>query len=466
MLADEPADRALDEAPCGLLVTDHDDVVTRVNATFLRWTGFTREQVIGRAFHDLLDTGGQAFYDSSFRDQLWSRGELREIVLQLVRSNGQPMPIMVNAQMVVEEGAPAGVRLAVFDVRNRQDFEREMLIAKRQAESSEASVRILQRAAERFLTATSEEELVDLVAEVAQDAFAASEVAVIRYLSDYEWEIVRGTHLRELLMSVRGTRASNHNLEADEVFAIADIEAAYDLSDELGDRFRKARAAAFSSVSITDESTVIGSFVCLYGRSRTFDSATLELHRALAKQMGLAFSRVRLQERLRDLASRDQVTGVATRAFIDAEAASILEAARLANANVSHIFIDLDGFKAINDNLGHRPGDMVLKMVADRIRGAVRGGDVVGRFGGDEFLVVCRDANADIAQLIAERIIAAVAAPMDGVPPTLAITASVGIAVFEPGTDLDTTSETLTRRADAAMYESKRAAGNRVTFAA
>jgi len=465
-LADESADSALDKAPCGLLVTDPDDVVIRANSTFLRWTGYRREQVIGRLFHDLLDAGGQAFYDSRFRDELWSRKELREIVLQLVRANGQTMPIMLNAEMVMEEGSPAGVRLAIFDVRNRQDFEREMLIAKRQAEASEASVRILQRAADRFVTASSEEELFELVAAVAQDAFAASEVAVVRYQSETEWETVRGIHLRELLADVRGSRAVDHNLTADEVLVIPDIERAYELSDDLGDRFRAARAAAFSSVSISDETTVIGSFACLYGRPRTFDSGTLELHRALAKQMGLAFSRVRFQERLSDLASRDQVTGVATRGFIDSHAESIFEAARRDNTSVSHIFLDLDGFKAVNDNLGHRPGDMVLKTVADRIRGAVRSQDIVGRFGGDEFLIVCRDADEHVATAIAERIARAIAAPMEGIPVSMSVTASIGVAVYVPGEGTDVSAETLTRRADAAMYESKRASGNTVTLAA
>jgi diguanylate cyclase (GGDEF)-like protein/PAS domain S-box-containing protein len=465
-LGNESAQSMLDNAPCGLLITDTDDVVVRVNDTFLQWTGYTREQVKGRLFHDLLDAAGQVFYDTRYRDELWTHGELREIVVQLVGADGSSMPIMLNSRMVIEDGVAAGVRLAVFDIRNRQDFEREMLIARKQAEASETSVRILQRAADRFVTATTEGELIDLVAAVAQDAFAASEVAIMRYEPEGGYEIVRGGHLRSLIAAARASRPQgDRGMSADEVFLISDIEQAYELSEELGDLFRQARGAAFSGVSISDDKSVIGSFGCLYGRPRTFDTATVELHRALAKQMGLAFSRVRLQERLTDLASRDQVTGVASRAYIDSHAAASFHEATETRSTLAHLFLDLDGFKLVNDQLGHRTGDLVLKTVADRIRAAVRDDDVVGRFGGDEFLIVCKGTDAAEATAIARRIASDVAVPMEGIPAGMGVTASIGVAIFDPSCGTDANAEYLTRRADAAMYESKRVKGNRVTLA-
>ena len=112
------------------------------------------------------------------------------------------------------------------------------------------------------------------------------------------------------------------------------------------------------------------------------------------------------------------------------------------------LFCDLDGFKAVNDQLGHEAGDEVLRTVGASVRGAIRQGDVVGRYGGDELLVVAADADAEDAVLLAQRVGAAVreAAAEHGVDIT------VGIAVYPR--DGDTGAELMVA-ADQAMYRGK-----------
>jgi diguanylate cyclase (GGDEF)-like protein len=117
------------------------------------------------------------------------------------------------------------------------------------------------------------------------------------------------------------------------------------------------------------------------------------------------------------------------------------------------VFIDLDRFKSVNDDLGHAAGDRLLVEAADRLRDAIRDGDHVGRFGGDEFLVICpRVESPDQAAEIAERIAAALSSTVNLECGPVQLRASVGVAWTTEVLDADT----LIARADSAMYESKR----------
>jgi diguanylate cyclase (GGDEF)-like protein/PAS domain S-box-containing protein len=455
------------EVPCGLLVTDGDDVVTVVNDTLLAWTGHRREEVVGRPFASLLDDGSQAFYATRHRDELWSRGEAREIVLTLRRPDGGDMPILLNAALA-DTSHGTEVRVAVFDATVRAGYEREATRARRKAEASETSVRLLHEAAARFLAASDEDEWAAALVDAAREAFAASEVAVALYDADgIGFRVVGPQHLRPLLDSLRDAREpGSRALRPDQVVLHPDLDAAYAASVAVGDGLREHRAEAFSGIAITADEQVIGALCCLYGRARDFDAPTMALQRALAQQAGLAFSRIRLQAELRRAAARDQLTGLANRKTLDdGVAAAVRDAADRARP-MSLLFLDLDGFKRVNDELGHRFGDVVLTAVAQRLRDAVRGTDAVGRFGGDEFMVLCPDADAAVAESIARRIAEAIAQPVDGVLDGYEVTASIGVVVYTPEGDAEPDTDAMLRNADAAMYASKRAGRGRVTVVA
>jgi diguanylate cyclase (GGDEF)-like protein/PAS domain S-box-containing protein len=453
-----------DGAPCGLLVTDADDVVRRVNSTFLEWTGYTQDAVIGRPFHDLLDAGSQVFYDTWFGDRLWSHEELRGVLLRLVRSDDARFPILLNAKVGTAADGSKNVRLAVFDGTTREDFEREMLTAKRAAETSEATVRILQEAATEFLGARTEEQVAGILANMAREGLVASDVAVVAYEPDgSNYRTIVGDRLLPLLRAVRASRPEGPRaLKPDEMVLIPDLEEAFARSTELGEMLRAERAAAFSAIAITDGDDLLGALACLFGRPREFGPNALELHRALAKQAGLAFSHVWLQQRIREQAAIDPLTGVANRTAIDELSEAAYLEARRSERPLSLIFLDLDGFKAINDRFGHRAGDRVLQAAAQRIVGSVREDDRVGRFGGDEFLIVCEGADQQGAFVVAERIAELVREPIDGLPPEFHVTASIGIATAVPGETRYDSAEAMTRGADFAMYASKRAGRDRI----
>ena len=152
-------------------------------------------------------------------------------------------------------------------------------------------------------------------------------------------------------------------------------------------------------------------------------------------------------------ASQDALTGLPNRAAFTELLSGALARRRSSRTDVAVLFIDLDGFKAVNDTLGHSSGDEVLVRTGERIRSAVRENDVVSRLGGDEFVVLCPDIDSiDTAVSVARRIAAQLESPYHlGVQDTT-ISASIGIAMAVPGV---TNADEMVRRADIAMYEAK-----------
>ena len=168
----------------------------------------------------------------------------------------------------------------------------------------------------------------------------------------------------------------------------------------------------------------------------------------------------RMREELKQRATFDELTGCYNRASIMlALDAGVAGGAHRAERAV--MFVDLDGFKEVNDRHGHAAGDELLRTVAARLRNALRSGDMVGRFGGDEFLVVCPDAGGpDRAMQLAERLARAVPEHGDG-PPRLTHRVSIGVT-WSSGDATD--ADTLVAEADRAMYAAKRAGKGQVKF--
>jgi diguanylate cyclase (GGDEF)-like protein len=121
-------------------------------------------------------------------------------------------------------------------------------------------------------------------------------------------------------------------------------------------------------------------------------------------------------------AHHDQLTGAANRALVRQRLAEAVDTEQAAL-----VFLDLDGFKAVNDVHGHPAGDAVLRAVSDRLRAAVRAGDTVGRLGGDEFVLVCHGVAADAVQELGQRLAAVVRQPIDLGGTSARVGASVGV---------------------------------------
>jgi diguanylate cyclase (GGDEF)-like protein/PAS domain S-box-containing protein len=461
---DESYEELYEHAPCGFLSVVLGGTVVRVNETLLRWTGYSRSQVVGSPVSVLLSAGSQLFYETRLEPVLRLEGEAHEIALEMRRADGTALHVLTNSTVVrATHGEAALVRIAVFDSTERRSYERDLLDARRLAESSEARVRVLQDAASAFAQSDSVLAVAEALAQSARNAFAASEVAVLFLGEDGTLKVVAGAHPMLGHLSEGQFAPGFEAISAGNMFTLSNLDDAAAFSPEVAEAMRLARVEALTSTPIQSESGLFGVVTCFFGRSREFDPAYRQLNEALARQGSQVIGRLMLQEQLAREALHDQLTGLANRTLLRERLDEAIAGGQRSGAPLAVLFVDLDGFKAVNDHLGHVVGDSALREVAGRLRDHVRATDVVGRFGGDEFIVVCADADEDASMAVAERIRASIALPLADVSTQDRVTASIGIALWEPaGTAVD--ADTLFRVADEAMYRCKNAGKDCVTL--
>jgi two-component system cell cycle response regulator len=181
--------------------------------------------------------------------------------------------------------------------------------------------------------------------------------------------------------------------------------------------------------------------------------------------------RKRYQERLRnmvssavELAITDPLTGLYNRRYLDAHLRSAVARAEATSKPVCVLVFDIDHFKEVNDTYGHDAGDDVLREFAERLRRGVRNIDLVSRYGGEEFLLVMPETDAEFAGAVAERLRSDVEkVAFKTRSGTFPVTVSIGIAEWQGASD---TAEALMKRADTALYSAKRSGRNRVVASA
>lgn len=184
-----------------------------------------------------------------------------------------------------------------------------------------------------------------------------------------------------------------------------------------------------------------------------------EALRGLSGQAAVAIRNAQLVDQVRHQALHDALTGLPNRSLVLDRLEQALSRVKRDGVAVAALFIDLDGFKVVNDSLGHAAGDRLLVAVAERLRATVRGSDTLGRLGGDEFVIVAEGGSlAAGPQPIAERILEVMHAPFElgGPAGRLMVTASIGIAMGDRESAGD-----LLRDADIALYQAKQQGKNR-----
>ena len=190
-------------------------------------------------------------------------------------------------------------------------------------------------------------------------------------------------------------------------------------------------------------------------RGSAFDSADIDFVQLVATLIGAALERAERDRELGQMAVTDNLTSLPNRAFLLEHLPRAVTSAQRGHTQLAVLYIDLDGFKPINDRFGHAAGDEVLQRISDRLREVVRGGDVVARVGGDEFVIVqTTNSGADDARRLADRITGVLAEAIEIESTSQYVGASIGVALYpDDGED----AEELLRNADAKMYRMKRA---------
>jgi diguanylate cyclase (GGDEF)-like protein/PAS domain S-box-containing protein len=227
---------------------------------------------------------------------------------------------------------------------------------------------------------------------------------------------------------------------------------------EFDDGPRRAVLAALGmrtavAVPVLDNGRVITVLEFFLAEQRFEDAHLLDLVTGAAAQLGNVFTRREAEARLAHQAKHDPVTGLGNRElFIDQLTRCLVRSEMLAST-LSVLCVNIDGFKRVNESLGHRTGDRLLQAVADRLSRVVRPDDLIARLGGDEFVVLADDiADEHDAMAIAHRIRDGLGAPFALEQRTVYLTASIGMALAGDGRSL---ADSLVRDANAAMHSAK-----------
>lgn len=268
---------------------------------------------------------------------------------------------------------------------------------------------------------------------------------------------LRGTRISPLFDDAQPYLISFHRLEG-YPFAVTVNQELADTQAEFRSR-RKKDLVLMSLLTVIALLLTAGAVFMVRRRQLYFEAIT----RSEKEKQALIGQLEGEKRRAYELASHDHLTGLANRRMFMEFAASHLARARRSRQHYALMFVDLDRFKVINDTLGHRVGDLLLQIVGQRLREALRESDVIARFGGDEFVILLTgmEHETDVVA-VAEKLVETIGRPcsnLDG--HDVQVSPSIGVALYpRDGQTLDN----LVRHADAAMYQSKKAGRGTFTF--
>ncbi|HEV8121344.1 MAG TPA: GGDEF domain-containing protein [Candidatus Polarisedimenticolia bacterium] len=227
---------------------------------------------------------------------------------------------------------------------------------------------------------------------------------------------------------------------------------------------REPKSTAGAAVPLLSRGRVLGTVVLRPRPGRALARADRRRAALLLEPLAIALDAALLVRRARELSVTDDLTHLYNVRYQNAALRREVARARRYRLPVSFIFLDLDGFKSVNDRHGHLMGSRALVEVGAVLRGVVREIDVVARFGGDEFTIILPQTSAAGARVIAERLRQRVASTrfLQAFGLSVRLTASFGIATYP---EHGRTAEELVARADQAMYAAKDAGRNRVAAA-
>ncbi|MBN2195955.1 MAG: diguanylate cyclase [Polyangiaceae bacterium] len=206
---------------------------------------------------------------------------------------------------------------------------------------------------------------------------------------------------------------------------------------------------------------VLGTLILGSHRRHAFSDAVRPTLEVLASHVAVSLSNARMLKRLEDLATTDGLTGVLNKRALIEQAERKLKSAQRYGRPMAVLVCDIDLFKRVNDTYGHDVGDLVIKGVGELLRRIKRDTDIVGRFGGEEFVIVCEETDSAGGALLAERVRSELEATTFATEMgPLKVTCSVGVA---PAPGAGNTWEPVFKATDEALYASKRNGRNRVT---
>ncbi len=241
-------------------------------------------------------------------------------------------------------------------------------------------------------------------------------------------------------------------------FAVLDAEAG---SPQRGDLYLGMRSFLASAFRVGEEQWAVV-FGSVRPRATPFDEDDWDYIDHLNEALSWAIERRESEARIEQLAYSDTLTNLPNRAALLGRLDETIAEAQALSARAAVLFVDIDGFKAVNDSVGHRGGDHVLAEIAGRLRSTLRREEFIGRLGGDEFaIIMSHAAGRTQIESIAQRFASVLTNPFTLDGHRFALSASIGVAIYP---DDATTRDELLAAADAAMYQAKAEGGSRIRF--
>jgi diguanylate cyclase (GGDEF)-like protein/PAS domain S-box-containing protein len=429
----------LDSALDCILTADHEGRIIEFNAAARRLFGYSRSEVLGREVADTI-------VPPALRDEM--RRMLREFVVHgeshdlgrrreatAMRADGSLLPVEV---VVVPAYVKGRVLLSAYirDLSERRRSER-LSVAR-------------QRATQALTGALSMIEAAPAVLDALVQGLACSQAWLWVLEGDPKALALTGTSSGAPSAAPPGSTAAalaRHCLE--------DGAAVWEGPKE-------PQGGVELAVPVRAGGTVLGVLEARWENARERELDWVAALADVASLLALFLKRQRAEADLQRFARYDSLTGLPNRSFFLDTLERTLSRAGRQRTRSALVFLDLDGFKAVNDGLGHAAGDSVLQTMAERLRAGTRTSDLVARIGGDEFTVLLHNlSRADDAALVTRGLLDRLAKTCRAENHEITLSASAGISVYpEDGTDADT----LLRNADLAMYRAKQEGKNTYRF--
>lgn len=438
--------------PDSILSLKSDGRVSRVNLALESTTGFFNENLVGKFWTDIIAPENYKIAEDAFHEAM--RGESSEVDCLFLDRLGNRIEMQMKLVPLLVGSQIEGAYVIAKNVEAQRAAER-------------AIVNQSERIRELYMVAAgggSMAEQIDRTLELGCAAFGF-EFGYLTRIDDQALtllNVVGPKHSIQPGMSFPRNIVISSQLGQDhETIFIPNLDQApwKETMKRLGHPWKsyfalllRVHNIPFGSIVFADRST----------RTGTLADADRDLAQLMGVFVAAAIERSDHAQRIEQLAFHDALTGLPNRVLFDDRIQQTLATARRYDRGFAIMYLDLDNFKSVNDDLGHPAGDMLLRLVAERLRLTLRESDTVARFGGDEFVVLQPIVNgpSDTSDM-ARKIISAMQLPFDLNGTMRSIHTSIGISLFpNDGSEI----AVLMDNADKALYRAKRTGRNRWVF--
>jgi diguanylate cyclase (GGDEF)-like protein/PAS domain S-box-containing protein len=447
----------LDTANEAYVGIDEEGTIVAWNLEAAELFGFSREEAIGRRWTETIVPPHLVHEHRDGLARLLAGGEGRileqRLELEAIDRHGRLFPIELTVS-AIHTHTGRQINAFLHDISDRKAFEAELHArASQQAAIAQFGREALERGAL--------EETMKAAVQLLRRELGVEIAAILEHDPETDDFAVRASiQAEDPGARIPGGHASHAGatLLAREPVVVEDWSR--EMRFEQSVALRDAGATGGICVVIEGTSGPYGVIGAQSTSGRAFSSQDVSFAQSVANTLAVALERWQSEEEIRHNALHDPLTGLPNRTLYLDRLALALARARRNGSCTAVLFVDLDGFKMVNDSLGHAAGDELLRRVAPRIAGALRANDTVARFGGDELIVLCEDIDGEEeAIIVGERILESFnAGPFAVFEDEVFVTASVGVAIARS----DSTPGALVRDADTAMYRAKEQGAGRL----